>query len=138
MRGEGNSGADAHRRGCQLTTLYRTLIEFHKVSFVYRKELTQHMRLLFPLDPADPQFVVFDLERAVHVDDWESAWDEENWLAFDERLLEIFLTSCSLADAAKAWRASPKGAKLVRRRKTHPDDLSAEARVPNWCEVRTG
>ena len=129
-----NPAADVHR-GCQLTSLYRTLIEFHKASFIYKKQVTQNMRLLFPLDPADPQFVVFDFKRAVHIDNFETAWDEESWLAVDERLLQTLLVSCGLEDAAKAWQKSPKGAKLLRRWKTHPDDLSGEARVPDWCKV---
>lgn len=134
LHGE-DPAADDHR-DCQLTNLYRTLIEFHKTSFIYKKQLTQNLRLLFPLDPADPQFVVFDFKRAVHIDDFQTTWAEESCLALDERLLQTLLVSCGLEDAAKAWHTSAKGAKLLRRWKTHPDDLSEEARVPDWCKVR--
>lgn len=120
----------------QLTNLYRTLIEFHKVGMIYKDQASRNMRLLFPLDPSNPHFVAFDFGMSISAGDFEpmqSGWEEKHWLDLDERRMTQFYNQCSPAFevAALAWDASQKGAKLLRRWKTHPDDLAEEERIPS-------
>ena len=120
----------------QLTNSHQTLIELHKASVIHKDQASRNIRQLYPLDPLNPQFAIFDFSHSVLAKDWKTTpeYEEQHWLDMDEKRMLWFWEECGpvFETAARRWQASPKGAELVKRWKTHPDDLSAGNRAHSW------
>ena len=71
----------------QLTNLYQTLIELHKVSVIHKDRASRNIRLLYPLDLLNPQFAIFDFSHAMLAKDWKTTteYEEQYWLEMDEK-----------------------------------------------------
>jgi hypothetical protein len=79
---------------------------------------------------------------AVQAKDWQPSDEspfltETHWLEMDEKRLQMFFDAGgpSFVAAVKKWQASARGAKLIRRWKTHPDDLMEEERVHDYYDA---
>jgi hypothetical protein len=106
---------------------------------LHKDQASRNIRLLYPLDPLRPNFVVFYFGYSILAKDFEinkAEWGEKHWLDMDERRIKWFFEECGshFNKAAKEWQKSPKGARLVRRWKTHPDDLAEGDPVHDWFQ----
>ena len=109
---------------------------------LHKDQASRNCRLAYPLDPLNPCFVFFDFGLAVLAKDWRPSDEspfltETHWLEMDEKRLQMFFDAGgpSFAAGVKKWQASARGAKLLRRWKTHPEDLMEGERVHDYCNA---
>ena len=100
------------------------------------------MRLLYPIDPIRPRFLIYDFGYSQLAKDWDTKkelWGpdrggEDDWLRMDRYRVKTMLEHCGKHIQEAKWFASERGKKLVRLWKTHPDDPSEEQKEPAWCK----
>lgn len=98
------------------------------------------MRVLYPVDPIRPRFLIFDFGYSQIASEWDTKkelWSptrggEDDWLRMDRYRVAAMLRECGEAVEKSPWLLTERGKQLVRLWKTHPDDLSEEQKEPAW------
>jgi hypothetical protein len=98
------------------------------------------MRILYPIDPIRPRFLIYDFGYSQLAKEWKSEnemWSprggaEDDWLRMDRYRVKLMLLLCGTAVEKSKWFASDRGKQLVRLWNTHPDDLTEEQKEPAW------